>query len=179
MGQIHKYIIELIRYVLNGDMPILPENIDFENLFLFSKSHGVENMVYVGLKGCNIPVPEPVMSKLEQEYQKAIMSEAVQAIELESLSMQMDASEIDHIPLKGSVIKYLYPMPDYRKSGDIDILIKRCDEKKATDILVANGYKLADDGDAHDIHISYFKSRCIIMHLFNSKSLKMHSNNFK
>ncbi len=165
MEQIHQYTIKLIRYVLNGDIPQLPEGIDFEAIFAFSKSHGIENMVYVGLKDCKVPVPEPVMSKFRQEYEKAIMSEAVQAIELENLSLQFEESGIDHIPLKGSVIKYMYPMPDYRKSGDIDILIKPCDEAKAVDVLAANAYKLADAGDAHDIHISYCKPPMLLIEL--------------
>ena len=164
MDNIYSCIIKAVRYAVCGQS-FKPGDIDFDAVFECAKRHGVENMIYVALRDLNITVPVPVMSKFEQEYQKAIMSEAVQAIELESLSMQMDASEIDHIPLKGSVIKYLYPMPDLRKSSDIDILIKPQSEKKAIDILVSNGYSLIEDGDTHDIHITYYRPPMLLLEL--------------
>lgn len=157
MEQINKYTIKLIRYVLNGDMPTLPENIDFEALFAFSKSHGVENMVYVGLRDLKIEVPETTLKKFKDAYESSIMVEAVQTLELEAISEIFEEKNIPHIPLKGSVVKYLYPMPDYRKSGDIDILIHREDEHKIESIMKEFGYTSDEDFEGHDVHYAYKK----------------------
>lgn len=164
MENVYSCVINAVRYAVCGQA-FETKDVDFDAVFECGRRHGVENMIYVALKENELDVPGHIMSKFEQEYQKAIMSEAVQAIELENLSLRFEAAGIDHIPLKGSVIKYLYPMPDYRKSGDIDILIKPTDEKKAVDILVSAGYKIIDGGDAHDIHISYFKPPMMLVEL--------------
>lgn len=161
MNNVYTYAIKLIRYILKGDVPELPENIDFESLFEFSKSHGVENMIYVGLRDLKIEVPEPTMQKFKEAYEMAIVVEAMQAIELEQISNAFEEAGIDHIPLKGSVVKYLYPDPSYRKSGDIDILIKPEDKKTVRKKMFENGY-LIDKSDEYELHEGYRKPPFIL-----------------
>ena len=45
MEKIYDYTIKLLRYVLKGDVPDLPNDVDFEKLYEFGRSHGVENML--------------------------------------------------------------------------------------------------------------------------------------
>lgn len=165
MEPIWEYTIKLIRFVLNGDVPELPENIDFEKLFAFGKSHGVENMLYVGLRDLHIDVPEETMQKFKTAYEMQIMVEATQALELEAISEAFEEAGIDHVPLKGSVIKYLYPMPDYRKSGDIDILIRPEDEAKAEEILFKFEYKKREYEQEYDVHSEYNKPSFLMVEL--------------
>ncbi|MDD6483349.1 MAG: nucleotidyltransferase family protein [Clostridiales bacterium] len=155
MEKIWEYTIKLLRYVLNSDIPELPEDIDFEQLFAFGESHGVENMLYVGLRDLKINVPPDTMAKFEEAHDMAIMIEATQALELESISEAFEKAGIDFVPLKGSVVKYLYPMPDYRQSGDIDILIREEDENRAQIIMIENGYEHLDK--QHPLHREYKK----------------------
>lgn len=156
MEQIYSYTIKLIRYVLNGDISELPEEIDFEQLFAFGKSHGVENLLYVGLRDLKINVPVDIMKKFQTAYEMQIMVEATQALELEVLTDLFEENKIDNLPLKGSVIRYLYPMPDYRKSGDIDILIHPEDEEKVHDLMLESGYELIER-DTVELHLEYRK----------------------
>ena len=179
MEPIWEYTIKLIRFVLNGDVPELPENIDFEKLFAFGKSHGVENMLYVGLRDLHIDVPEETMQKFKTAYEMQIMVEATQALELEAISEAFEEAGIDHVPLKGSVIKYLYPMPDYRKSGDIDILIRPEDEAKADRVLKSLGFDMDSVHNNHEIHSSYKKDPFIEIELHRRLTrYNDRSNNF-
>lgn len=157
MEQIYDYTIKLIRYVLNGDVPKLPDDIDFERLFAFGKSHGVENMLYIGMRDLQIAVPEDTMKKFKKAYEMAIMLEAKQAFELESIGEAFEEAGIDYIPLKGSVVKYLYPMPDYRKSGDIDILVHPEDEERTRPIIEKLGYTYNYIFEGHEAHAEYEK----------------------
>lgn len=165
MENIYDYTIKLIRYVLNGDMPELPENIDFEKLFAFGRSHGVENMLYVGLRDLKIAVPDDTMKKFKTAYEMQIMVEATQALELEAISEAFEEAGIDHIPLKGSVVKYLYPMPDLRKSGDIDILIKEGAQETACVIAEELGYKYNYIFNKHDVHVELEKPPYMVLEL--------------
>ncbi|MGN0181061.1 MAG: nucleotidyltransferase family protein [Candidatus Ornithomonoglobus sp.] len=158
METIYTYTIKLLRYVLNGDVLELSANIDFEKLFAFGKSHGVENMLYVGLRDLKIAVPEDTMKKFKTAYEMQIMVEATQALEFEALSQAYEETGIDHIPLKGSVLKYLYPMPDYRKSGDIDVLFHPEDERsKVEPIMEEYGYTREGLADYHKLHSVFDK----------------------
>ncbi len=152
---IPKTTIDILQYVLTGKKTEVSADIDFSKLFDFAKSHGVENMVYVGLCDLNIAVSQEVMGKFKQAYEMQIMVEAVQAIELENIGAAFEEAGIDFIPLKGSIVKYLYPMPDYRKCTDIDILIKPENEEVVQSIMYNLGY-IAED-DTSQIHISYMK----------------------
>ncbi|MDO5396833.1 MAG: nucleotidyltransferase family protein [bacterium] len=157
MEIIYNYTIQLIRYVLTGDKPELSETIDFETLYSFAESHGVENMVYAALTSLGVNVPKETMDKFEEANDMAIANEAMQALELEMIGERFEAEGIDYVPLKGSVIKYLYPDPSYRKSGDIDILIRPEDEKLIDQIMVKLGYERETEHDDHEVHFSYRK----------------------
>ena len=58
---------------------------------------------------------------------------------------------IDICILKGVVVASLYANPDYRISGDTDILINKKDEKKMAKFLMSKGYdvKKRDKNDHH------------------------------
>lgn len=55
--------------------------------------------------------------------------------------------------LKGSSVAALYPNPELRALGDIDILISEQDAQRAEAILRTEGYVFQEK---HDFHVSYF-----------------------
>ena len=164
MEKIYEYTLKLIRYVLTGDVPELPESINFDELYDFGAKHGIENMLYIALSDLSISVPERVMIKFEEAHEMQIMIEATQAIELDDIGEKFKEAGINYMPLKGSVVKYLYPMPDYRKSGDIDILIHPEDEKKVHKIMIDNQYEV-DDMDEFELHVGYRKPPMILIEI--------------
>lgn len=157
MEQIYEYTIKLLRYVLNGDVPQLNQDIDFEDLYGFSQKHGIENIMYVGLRDLEVNVPGETMLKFEEAYKGAIVLEAMQAIELETISDAFEKAGIDHIPLKGSVVKYLYPDPSYRKSGDIDILVRNVPKEIVNEIMFGFEYQTDEDFEHYEVHYGYEK----------------------
>ena len=50
--------------------------------------------------------------------------------ELNNVCDVFTKEKLVHIPLKGSIIKNMYPSTDMRSMSDMDILIKREDEKE-------------------------------------------------
>lgn len=157
MSEVYEYTIKLIRYLLNGDKPNLPNDINFDCLYSFSKSHGVDNMVYAALYDLKIAVPKAVMEKFEERHMMSVLMDTKQAYELEQIGKTFEEEGIDYLPLKGSVVKYLYPAEYYRQSGDIDILIRAEDEEKIVPIMMKLGYQLDDEHSNHDVHVSYKK----------------------
>ena len=158
MEKIYDYTIKLLRYVLKGDVPTLPDDIDFYKLYEFGRSHGVENMLYVGLKGLNIDVPKDVFQKFYYSYLMSIKIDTLQTMELEKIGKAFEDAGIDYIPLKGSVVKYFYPMPNYRKSGDVDVLVRRNKLESARAVVENEGYKFNYIYENHGVHYEFTKS---------------------
>lgn len=157
MKDIYSYAMKLVRYVLCGNATVSDENTDFEKLFEFAKYHSIESMIYVGLCDSGTVVPKSIMTKLKEIYNGAIVFDTMQDMALREISNEFENAGIDYIPLKGSLLKNYYPMPDYRKSGDIDILIKPEDEPEVIRIMEKLDYRSVEEFEAHDIHLTYQK----------------------
>lgn len=106
--------------------PDPPKEIDWEKLSMLSAQHSVSNMAWYGLKNLdhdNKP-PKEMLEKFRNDYNKAAGKEAMQYIMLEKILKTFEENHIPCIPLKGCLLKYLYPHPNMRLMADVDILFK-------------------------------------------------------
>lgn len=148
-----KYMLYIIGCAAKGVTPDIPsEKLDYELMFKISKEQQVENLVYAALKSINADIPEELSRKFRQCYEKAIVREAKQALELENICAALSDAGIKHIPLKGSVVKYMYASPDLRQSGDTDILVDRFDEDEIMKIMTMLGYKHYSTNSKHSVY---------------------------
>lgn len=150
-----KYTIELLKSLIdNTPSPLPPTELNWEEFFAFTVSHKVDNMVYAMLLGVEEKVPKEIMQELGKRNNFAIALEANQEISYIELLEAFEKAEIKSIPLKGCILKHLYPMPDYRQSGDIDILVAEEDFSKVASVMESLGYS-EDKDDEFEIHIGY------------------------
>ena len=63
----------------------------------------------------------------------------------ELLLERLAENGIDHIVMKGYVLKDLYPVPELRTFGDIDIVIRPEDRKKCHELMLSMGYPAKTD----------------------------------
>lgn len=61
---------------------------------------------------------------------------------LDNILKKFIKNDIDAILLKGETLAELYKYPELRFSGDIDLLIRKEDEKKALEILIDNDFEI-------------------------------------
>lgn len=165
------YTLYLIGCAAKGEAPAQPTApLDFERMFSISKEHQVENLVYVSLQKLSLNISDELLNKFRQCYEKAIVREARQEFELQSVCEAFTNAGIRHIPLKGSIVKYMYPTPDLRQCGDIDILVDTTDEDIIKSIMCDLGYECIYNSEKHivcsknRIHIEVHK------HLVDSQS---------
>lgn len=72
----------------------------------------------------------------------------------------LNEAKIPHIFLKGYELQNLYPDPNLRMMGDIDILVDQKDHNKAEKFLIANGNFAKGKDDEH--HLKLFKENITI-----------------
>ncbi len=140
-----------------ADTPISKNSIsaeELEALYKIAKKHDLAHIVGYVLDKKGLLDASPVSEKFKKQVYLAIYRYQQLNHELCSICDLLDEEKIDHIPLKGSVIRDIYPEPWMRTSCDIDILIKEEDLDKAISVLVNKlNYKAEDQKAFHDISL--------------------------
>ncbi len=99
-------------------------------------------------------------TSVAQNFKRAMLSSVVNyqrlTYELKRICELFEKEQIPHMPLKGAVIRKLYPDPWMRTSGDIDILVKKEDAEQAVKLLTTHFYK---DGAKQSTHDFLFRSQ--------------------
>ncbi|MDD2958468.1 MAG: nucleotidyltransferase family protein [Lachnospiraceae bacterium] len=123
------YLIALLKSVLDGTCPAeKPEQVSFEQLYKLAKFHCVQCMAYYAVEKLKTQ-PEPKQGhKWKSERDQHIVRSMIQLSERNSILENLMGAGIDALPLKGCLLKEMYPQADYREMADLDILI---DAKKA------------------------------------------------
>lgn len=134
---------------------LIKEGITSERLpliYKLSKRHDLAHLVGDALdkNGLFVDCSE-VKKRFLQERNMAVYRYEQIQYEFEQICDTLEQANIPFLPLKGSVIRPLYPEPWMRTSCDIDILVAPQDLERAQEILgIKLDYMLVGKGD-HDI----------------------------
>ena len=145
-----KGIICLVRSGLTNEKAVLPQGFDIECIEPVAKTHQVRTLVFCGAVASGIEREHPVMRKLFSSlYSELVLSER-QAGCYRKLTASFEENSIDYMPLKGILLKELYPQPEMRCMGDIDVLIRTSQYERIEKILVDLGFEYGVDSD-HEV----------------------------
>lgn len=133
-------IIALVKSALTGGRAEIPENFDWNGALNTAKKHHIIPMLYYGVQYSGITPPAEIMQFSELATFKNISVSQNQLYALEQIYKAFDENEIDYMPLKGSVLKFVYPKPEMRPMGDADILIKNEQTEKINAVISNLGY---------------------------------------
>ena len=152
MDSTAKHLTELIRYEICGDVPEIGNFSDEElkNIFLLSKKHDLAHMAgdaLLKLNCCN--------SEIKKKFQKEIITAVYRFEKLEITLADIRSSlDVPFIPLKGAVLRQLYPEKWLRTSCDVDILVKKQDHEKAVEFLREKLNCEQTHRTSHDVSLS-------------------------
>lgn len=124
MDNLQAGVITLVRAALTGEHYKLPADFDLEQAAHIGRKHGIVTMLYYGMLNCGVDRTLPLIAKLFQTTCKSILVSERQMDEIQRIFAAFDEKGIAYMPLKGTLIKQLYPKPEMRSMGDADILIK-------------------------------------------------------
>lgn len=124
MNDLQRGLITLIKSALKGEAYELPEGFSPEAVVDIAKNHQISPLVYYGAIKCGFDKNSDWMKKLFENAFPLVLLDEEQNAALNKLSNTFEKAEIEYMPLKGSVLKVLYPKSEMRVMGDIDILIK-------------------------------------------------------
>lgn len=151
-----EYLISLLRSALDGAIPpAAPEGLSLSELFRLAKFHSVANVAYYALERAGAVLPAELKKQWAELRDKAIIADITFQADYEELCGAFAEQGIRLLPLKGILLKPLYPQSDYRTMSDIDILIDPENAERVKAVMEGLGYETADFG--HNIHDVYHR----------------------
>lgn len=124
MNTMQKGVIALLKSAVIQQKLTLPADFDLESTYPKLKRHHMSATVFEGAVLCGIDQESPVMQQLLQSSCKALLVSERQMRLANRICAAFDENGIDYMLLKGCKMKLLYPKPELRMMGDVDILIR-------------------------------------------------------
>ena len=152
---VSEYFIKLIRSTIRNEIPSeKPEDIEWRDVLNFAAYHKVDEMVFGAVEKLRNKPDQMILDKMYAQHEKNQLVNTIQLAEAEMILNEITAKGIDILPLKGYVLKSLYPDSNYRQMGDLDYLLEEENLSKAGQILQELGYTADDVGleDSHDVY---------------------------
>lgn len=139
-----KWLIKLLDAYINEAGVDLPASFSYEKLYETAREHSVIPIIFQELYRLDPGWEKGSRESLEsfkKSYISAVYLSSLQDFGVEELGEKLAEQGIEYIPVKGYVIKNLYPEPELRTMSDIDILIQEKDRLRADEILKNLGYE--------------------------------------
>ena len=147
-------LIQILRFEIRGTP--LPQGFSVSDeaaLVQLAKNHDLAHFVYDALTKNGLPCTSQFAM---QQYFASIWRAEQMGHELLDLAELFEKEGIDFIPLKGAVMRPMYPESWMRTSADIDVLVRSEDQLRARDLLAGKlGYSFDPNEDrSHHIGMS-------------------------
>lgn len=164
MDTTSKRMLEAVCCSLRGEKTVWSEIIsvgEWMKLFELSQRHHILPMVFETVYQCPAfhSIPGEQVMQLRRQVVMQVVLQSKKSEEFLELYRKMLEEGLTPLVVKGLVCRSLYPEPDYRASGDEDILIPPEQFKACDKILLENGMKRmkSDLSLENEDEISYYK----------------------
>ena len=147
MEKFHREFINILKAAFSDKKEKVSSDFDFEKAVQVAKKHNIAPILYYGAINCNIPQEEKHMQELHQLTLRSILVSERQTYEIEQIVKAFEAENIEYMPLKGTILKSLYPKAEMRTMGDADILIKLEQYSKIQTIMERLQYTFKYESD--------------------------------
>ncbi|MEE0928717.1 MAG: nucleotidyltransferase family protein, partial [Acutalibacteraceae bacterium] len=117
-------VLSLIKSGIYGNKPTIANDFNIQPVYSFAKKHQIMGIMLYGLLAAGLSPDAPVMETL---YSGALMETVLhekQQFVITRLYEGLSKNKISYMPLKGALLKELYPREEMRVMSDVDILIR-------------------------------------------------------
>ena len=156
MEQVAEFMTQLLRSEIAEEKLCCENKITLTDKFLIdllvlARKHQVAHIVASALSNNGYLENSPQQSEFFNEIYTAVYANEKMNEVFKEVCSAFETAEIPYIPLKGAVVRKLYPQPWMRTSCDIDILVKENDVNRAEKAIMSlDGYKKTGESK-HDV----------------------------
>lgn len=143
MNREERLLVNICQSYLSGKPLSIDPDTDAKELYRIAKNHNLIGICHcVFSKSSGLGIDSETLAHFKDKFFDLVYIYTCQSNTLNDVRSCFGKSDIRFIPFKGSVIRELYPVPESRSMGDIDILIKGSDKDKAKKCLEKAGFSL-------------------------------------
>jgi len=140
------YFLELLRCALHGKPARpKPQEVSWNELFAYAKAQSLATMAYSAIQASGFDVGEELAREWSARCSLNLVKYFNQEHACEALCRTFSEAGIQHMPLKGSVIRDLFPAPEMREMCDLDILVRPEDVERAHAVMLESGYSFMEE----------------------------------
>ncbi|MGN0297753.1 MAG: nucleotidyltransferase family protein [Lachnospiraceae bacterium] len=160
-------VLYLLRCILNDVSPEISyiKKMRLEEIYRSSRRHSIEAMTYLALNSVGKPLIEYIKLNSQEELWKK-WGEAMRKSMVRNLQLDIGRAEICnymesigcwYMPLKGIILKELYPSDGMRQMGDNDILFDEAFRSQIRDWFIEQNYEVGEYQENSN-HDAYWRS---------------------
>ena len=139
MDVFQQQALALIRGALTGEKCTLSEAPDMDGLLKLASKHKIAALMYYALHNAGYDT-DPVTQQLFFHCCRYMAISEGQMAMLGRVTAAFEERHIDYLPLKGVLLKKIYPQPEMRRMGDADILFRREQYEDVKAVLTELGF---------------------------------------
>lgn len=173
-----RYVIRLIRAALLDEQPDeKPFDISFEDVYAMARRHHVRNICFSSVKKLKEQPDKELMDLWKNYRDLSFMQGQIQLDAKDQIIAAFIENGIRCIPLKGCVLKEMYPSIDCREMADLDIFADRIHRAEIRDIMESLGFTCEKYGGFKDD--SYIKPPYLHVEIHYALLSRMSAKQYK
>ena len=146
---ISEKMLEALRCFLNGKKVTWEEGLsaeDWQTLFRLCQHHQILPMIYDTVYACPAfgTCPPETVQMIKTQVIRQVMMQSRKTEEFLQLYIKLLEQNLTPVVVKGLICRNLYREPDYRCSGDEDVLIPKEQFKGCSEVFAANGMEMLE-----------------------------------
>lgn len=147
-----KCLLNMLAKALKNEQICLDEKVNIDSVLLLAKKHAVLSFLY---DISNEAWMNQGKSFIQRESRQIVMQSYRLLFLTKYVVNILKQNDIPVIVLKGVATGSLYPVPELRKSGDVDLLVpNNIPEALIRKVMLAAGFRLSEDQHANH-HIAF------------------------
>lgn len=124
MDKFQKEYIGLLQAAFTEKTHVLFSDFDWTRAVETAKKHNIAAALFYGAVNCDVPQESEHMQQLHRLTLQSLMISNRQMHAIGQIERAFEREGIAYMPMKGLILKPLYPQPEMRTMGDADVLIK-------------------------------------------------------
>ncbi len=138
-----EYFLHLLSSYINNNPPMEENSIDWNEILYLAQIHSVQSIIYISIN--KLKNKPPIYDKLKELFYISVNLSITQDVLMKNVIDALTENGIDHMLMKGYILKNYYPDKEARTFGDIDFLIDERDREKCDAVLKNIGFEFVEE----------------------------------
>ena len=134
------FFFQVLRDYLNRQTTELPADVDVGKVCIWAEPHKLSGIFFAQC-GPLLDQSSAVYGQLQRAFGASVFQSATRSADDAALRGTFVEAGIPFLPIKGAVIASVYPDPQLRTMGDLDLLVHAEDSERIRDVLSPLGFQ--------------------------------------